>query len=100
MAIDETVDAGVTDAGVQGDARSFARRLRRYRGPSSLRSVFEIVITAAPLVALSVLAWIAMHRHFWWGLILIAPAAGFLVRLFMIQHDCSHGAFFRWKALN
>jgi len=27
-------------------------------------------------------------------------AAGFLVRLFMIQHDCGHGAFFRTRALN
>jgi acyl-lipid omega-6 desaturase (Delta-12 desaturase) len=28
------------------------------------------------------------------------PAAGFLVRLFMIQHDCGHGLFFRWRLAN
>jgi len=28
------------------------------------------------------------------------PAAGFLVRLFMIQHDCGHGAFFRQREAN
>jgi omega-6 fatty acid desaturase (delta-12 desaturase) len=28
------------------------------------------------------------------------PAAGFLVRLFMIQHDCGHGSFFRRRATN
>ena len=28
------------------------------------------------------------------------PAAGFLVRLFMIQHDCGHGAFFRHRRAN
>jgi hypothetical protein len=28
------------------------------------------------------------------------PAAGFLVRLFMIQHDCGHGAFFRQRVVN
>ena len=33
-------------------------------------------------------------------LLLVVPAAGFLVRLFMIQHDCSHGAFFRTRLLN
>jgi omega-6 fatty acid desaturase (delta-12 desaturase) len=32
--------------------------------------------------------------HLWLYLVLILPAAGFLVRLFMIQHDCGHGAFF------
>jgi omega-6 fatty acid desaturase (delta-12 desaturase) len=33
-------------------------------------------------------------------LILAIPAAGLLVRLFMIQHDCGHGAFFRHRAAN
>ena len=28
-------------------------------------------------------------------LAIAVPAAGFLVRLFMIQHDCGHGSFFR-----
>jgi acyl-lipid omega-6 desaturase (Delta-12 desaturase) len=28
------------------------------------------------------------------------PAAGFLVRLFMIQHDCGHGSFFRYRLAN
>jgi omega-6 fatty acid desaturase (delta-12 desaturase) len=28
------------------------------------------------------------------------PAAGFLLRLFMIQHDCGHGAFFRHRLAN
>ena len=93
MATDETPDAG-------GDARAFARRLARYRNPNSLRSLFEIAITTAPLVLISVLAWIALSRHVWWGLLLVVPAAGFLMRLFMIQHGCSHGAFFRWKGLN
>ena len=35
---------------------------------------------------------------FWPGLVLVVPAAGFLVRLFMIQHDCGHGSFFASRA--
>jgi len=31
---------------------------------------------------------------------LALPAAGFLVRLFMIQHDCGHGSFFRRRSAN
>jgi omega-6 fatty acid desaturase (delta-12 desaturase) len=34
------------------------------------------------------------------GLLLAVPAAGFLVRLFMIQHDCGHGSFFRSRLAN
>ena len=33
-------------------------------------------------------------------MLLAVPAAGFLVRLFMIQHDCGHGAFFRHRLAN
>jgi omega-6 fatty acid desaturase (delta-12 desaturase) len=33
-------------------------------------------------------------------LLLAVPAAGFLVRLFMIQHDCGHGSFFRHRVTN
>ena len=82
------------------EAVAFARRLLRYRQPSSARSLVEIAATAAPLFVIFALAWLALRHHVWWGLLLIPPAAAFLVRLFMIMHDCSHGAFFRWKPLN
>ena len=75
--------------------------LSRYRDPSFFRSAFEIVVTAAPFLALWALAWAAWAFGFGWLAFLIAiPAAAFLVRLFMIQHDCGHGAFFKHRALN
>ena len=43
--------------------------------------------------------WAALHRLLA-DLLLAVPAAGFLVRLFMIQHDCGHGAFFRAQLAN
>jgi acyl-lipid omega-6 desaturase (Delta-12 desaturase) len=95
MGIDQTADA-------PGDveARAFAQRLRDYRQASVGRSLFEIFVTVAPLVAILVLAWLALRHDCWWGLALIAPGAFFLLRLFMIQHDCGHGAFFPSKSLN
>jgi omega-6 fatty acid desaturase (delta-12 desaturase) len=33
-------------------------------------------------------------------MLLAVPAAGFVVRLFIIQHDCGHGAMFRSRAAN
>ncbi len=75
--------------------------LARYREPSHARSIVEIVITLGPFVALWALAWAAYYVGLWWLSLLIAvPAAGFLVRLFMIQHDCGHGAFFRHRLAN
>jgi fatty acid desaturase len=41
--------------------------------------------------------WAGLHAGYWICLLLAVPAAGFLVRLFMIQHDCGHGSFFRHR---
>jgi acyl-lipid omega-6 desaturase (Delta-12 desaturase) len=81
--------------------REWNRILARYREPSHTRSITEIAITLGPLAALWTAAWAAYQFGFWWISLLIAvPAAGFLVRLFMIQHDCGHGAFFRHRTVN
>ena len=83
------------------DARIWTQVLNRYREPSRARSVVELTITVLPLVSLWVAAWFLYSIDYWWACLLIAiPASGFLVRLFMIQHDCSHGAFFPRKWAN
>ena len=82
-------------------ARSWTQILLRYREPSLWRSVTELAISFAPLAALWVAMWLSYSFGFWWVTLLLAvPAAGFLVRLFMIQHDCGHGAFFRHRLAN
>jgi omega-6 fatty acid desaturase (delta-12 desaturase) len=83
-----------------GDSRALAQSLARYREPSCARSILEIAITALPLVLLWFLMWASLHVGYWLCLLLSVPAAGFLVRLFMIQHDCGHGAFFRRRVVN
>ena len=80
-------------------AQRWAQILNRYREPSPARSIAELAVTALPLVALWLASWFAFSFGYPWASLLIAiPAAGFLARLFMIQHDCGHGAFFsrRW----
>lgn len=82
-------------------ARNWVKVLARYRDPSLSRSIGELAVTALPLVALWAGAWAAHYFGFWWLSLLIAvPAAGFLVRLFTIQHDCGHGSFFSSKLTN
>ncbi|HEX7119077.1 MAG TPA: fatty acid desaturase [Longimicrobiales bacterium] len=71
------------------------RLLAPYRGPDTRRSVVQLTTTATLFVA----SWAAMlwslDIHYALTLMLAFPTAGFLVRLFMIQHDCGHGSFFR-----
>jgi acyl-lipid omega-6 desaturase (Delta-12 desaturase) len=88
-------------ASAANDAQRWMKILARYREPNPARSVFEIAITLAPLVGLWALAWAAVHFGYWWlSLPLAVPTAGLLVRLFMIQHDCGHGAFFSHRLAN
>ena len=82
------------------DARGWTQILARYRAPSLARSIIELVITAGPFVLLWPLMWATLDLGYWVCLLLAAPAAGFLVRLFMIQHDCGHGAFFHRRLAN
>ena len=82
------------------DAQRLPGILSRYRDPNLARSLAEIAVTFAPFAALWAAMWALMHISYWLALVFALPAAGFLVRLFMIQHDCGHGAFFRTRAIN
>ncbi|HEX5264904.1 MAG TPA: fatty acid desaturase [Phenylobacterium sp.] len=82
-------------------AKAWFKVLAPYRKARAGRSVFEIVVTVAPLLALWTTAWLLQARGLWWAaLLLTVPASAFLIRLFLIQHDCGHGSFFESRAAN
>lgn len=87
-------------AAIEASDRSWTKILAQYRQPNPVRSTVEIAVTAVPFAALWALAAVAMVDGYWWGLLLTVPAAGFLVRLFILQHDCGHGALFTRRGLN
>ena len=80
--------------------RSWSRIARAYSEPRPGRSLLQLVTTAIPLAGLWLLMALSLDYGYWITLLLAVPAAGLVVRLFMIQHDCGHGAFFRSRALN
>jgi omega-6 fatty acid desaturase (delta-12 desaturase) len=82
------------------ETRALTDLLARYREPNNARGWFELVITAVPFLVIWALIWVTLDHGYWIGLLLVAPAAGFLVRLFMIQHDCGHGSFFPGRLAN
>ncbi len=84
----------------QKPAREWMPILARYREPSLPRSLTEFSLTAVPLALLWLAAWWSLSVSYWLTLAICLPTAGFLVRLFTIQHDCGHGSYFRNKTLN
>src|ERR1700759_3600111 len=82
------------------DSQNLFRALLRYREPDHRRAVLELGVTLGALALCWLAMWWSLSVGYWLTLLLAVPAAGFLVRLFMIQHDCGHGAFFRYPLLN
>jgi omega-6 fatty acid desaturase (delta-12 desaturase) len=74
--------------------------LAPYRRPDRWRSAYQLANTGVPFVAL----WLAMlwslEVGYWLTLLLSIPSALLLVRMFMFQHDCGHGSFFRSMRAN
>src|SRR3984957_2540722 len=82
-------------------ARDWAKAPVVYRRPRAARGIFELVVTFPPFVAV----WTAMllassHGLFLLSFALAPVAAGLLIRLFLIQHDCGHVSFFPNKYAN
>ncbi|HRI88979.1 MAG TPA: fatty acid desaturase [Candidatus Hydrogenedentes bacterium] len=72
----------------------------RYQRPSHLRSTWQLVNTIIPYFLLLGLMYWSLDYSYWITLALAVPAAGLLVRIFIISHDCGHGAFFRSRKAN
>ena len=88
------------DAGRPVDAAVWQAIVARYQQPSLVRSVWQLVNTLGPYALL----WYLMYRSLavsgWLTLPLAILAGGFLVRVFIIHHDCGHGAFFQSRQAN
>jgi omega-6 fatty acid desaturase (delta-12 desaturase) len=79
---------------------SWKEVVAKYQQPSLWRSVFQIVNSLVPYVALWVLMYWSLTVSYWLTLPLAVLAGGFMVRLFIIHHDCGHGSFFKSRAAN
>lgn len=81
-------------------AKQLALDLSPYRRPSRLRSLLEITATLGPFAIIWTTMWFSLQVSYALTLVLAIPAAFFLVRVFLIQHDCGHGTLFRRRATN
>ncbi|WP_299604025.1 fatty acid desaturase [uncultured Tateyamaria sp.] len=77
----------------------WSRAMAKYRQPIHSRSIFELTVTVAPFVAIWAVAWWMLSISTALAMALALVNAAFLVRLFMIQHDCGHGSLFRNRRL-
>ncbi|AIQ52411.1 fatty acid desaturase [Paenibacillus sp. FSL R7-0331] len=63
-------------------------------------SIKQLVNTLGPLFLLWAAAYFSLSVSYWLTLLFAVPAAGFVIRTFIIFHDCCHGSFFRNRKAN
>ena len=81
------------------DVKTSAQTFAAYRRPHILRSLWQLANSTALFAGTWGLMYALLDVSYGLVLLLAVPAAFFLVRLFIIQHDCGHGSFFasqRW----
>jgi omega-6 fatty acid desaturase (delta-12 desaturase) len=62
--------------------------------------VLQVLTSVVPFVLTWILMLVSLDYSYWITLPLSVLASGFLMRIFIIQHDCGHGSFFRSQAAN
>jgi acyl-lipid omega-6 desaturase (Delta-12 desaturase) len=76
------------------NAAKWRTRLAPYIAPDLKRSVSQLVSAAIQFAGAWTLMYVSLAVSYWLTLLLAVPTAFLLIRLFIIQHDCGHGAFF------
>lgn len=82
------------------DFRALRKAIAPFQAPSLKRSVWQLVSTLGAYLAVNAAMYAALRVSVWLALALAPLATGFVIRLFIIQHDCGHGSFFKSRRAN
>jgi omega-6 fatty acid desaturase (delta-12 desaturase) len=74
--------------------------LARYARADLRRSLLDIVTSVVPYLGLLVGMYFLVDVSVWLVLAVSVPATGFLVRTYILFHDCAHGSFLPWRKAN
>jgi omega-6 fatty acid desaturase (delta-12 desaturase) len=81
-------------------AGELAKELADHEARSDWRASVQVLTTAAAFVTLWVAAWSTLEISYFLTLLLAIPTGAFLVRFFVLQHDCGHRSLFRSRLAN
>jgi omega-6 fatty acid desaturase (delta-12 desaturase) len=99
--MNESASPVASPSGRPHSARPFWREaLAPYAQPHLGRSLLDLATSVVPYLALSVLMCLALDVSYLLVLAIAVPAAGFLVRTYILFHDCTHGSLLPSKRAN
>jgi acyl-lipid omega-6 desaturase (Delta-12 desaturase) len=82
------------------DHKAWMDKIAKYNNPELKKSIWQLVNSIGPFLMLWSLMLYFYNISPWISLALTIPAAGFMVRVFIIFHDCGHGSFFKSRKAN
>jgi len=82
------------------NAKELRKQVAPYENSNTKTSILQIVNTVIPFLALWYFAYQSLTISYGLTLLLAAAAAGFMVRIFIIFHDCTHHSFFKNRTAN
>ena len=83
-----------------GSARSWRGVLDCYAEPRLKRSLVDLATSVFPYLALLTAMFFALRISWLLALVFVLPASGFLIRSFIVFHDCAHGSFLASRRAN
>jgi omega-6 fatty acid desaturase (delta-12 desaturase) len=85
---------------IEQDWSNWTTIIGKYLEPSRSRSWWQLINSVIPYFGLLVAMYYSMQISYWLALAISPLAAGFMVRIFIIFHDCGHGSFFKSELAN
>lgn len=82
------------------DYNGWQKIVNKYSEPDTRKAVWQIVTSFGGLFLGWVLMYLSLQVGYWLTLLLAFPTAGFLMRIFIIQHDCGHNSFLKSRRVN
>ncbi len=82
------------------NTKSLKKQIAPFEQSTTKQSIWQIINTLGPFIILWYLAYISLSVSYWLALIPAVIAAGFLTRIFIIFHDCTHHSFFKDRRAN
>ncbi len=79
---------------------SWKKLVSKYQNSDTAKSTWQFINSFVPFLILWYMMYLSLGIGYWLTLIVAVPAAGFLMRMFIIQHDCGHGSFFKSRKVN
>ena len=99
MATAETT-AVVDTKGEDGARPGWREALAPYTQPRVARSLLDLATSVVAYIALTVLGYVVLDASYLFVLALAVPTAGFLLRTYIIFHDCTHGSLMPSRRAN